>query len=191
MEGQLAPTRRADYDAPDWRLLALGLYRPGAAAEHARHAIDQRVGVGEVVGVVAAKAAGRPAQNRRANVLGAGQEVVVADLVNPGRLGIPLVGGAGQRLLHELVPDRRCANDPGRVVAERGVVGVADPDRGRQRRRIADGPVVAEGLRRARLGGLVAAGQGQVAVAAEFLATVAVFGHVRDDDDGHIGVYRL
>src|SRR5712691_9121827 len=88
----------------------------------ARYAVDEGVGVGQVVGVVAPEAARRPAQHGRPDVLCPGQEVVVADLVYTGGLRVPLVRGAGQCLLHELVPDRSGAHEPGRVVAERSVI---------------------------------------------------------------------
>src|SRR3982074_263754 len=81
------------------------------------------------------------------------------------------------------MPDRRGAHDPGRVVTEGGVIRVADPDGGRQRRRESDGPVVAEGLGGPGLGGDVAAGQRQVAVAAEGQAAVTVVRHDGADDE--------
>ena len=65
------------------------------------------------------------------------------------------------------MPDGGGAHDTGGVVGERVIVGIADPHRGREVRREAHRPVVAEVLRGAGLGGYVPAGKGQVAAATE------------------------
>src|SRR2546425_2652146 len=160
--------------------------RCGPRGEGAGHAVDERVGVSQLIRVVAPETARRPAKQGRPHVLGSREEVVVADLVHAGGLRVPLVGGRRQRLLHELVPDRGGAHDPGRVEARGGVIRVADPDRRRQRRREADRLVVAEGLGGTGFGGDVPAWQCQVTVAAERHAAVAVVRHDGGNDVGHV-----
>src|SRR5437762_3383046 len=181
---RINPDRGQDRDTTI-RLSAGGLGRNGlgpGAAEGAGHPVHQDVVVAEAVGVVAPEPAGGPTQHEGSNILGPGQEVIVADLMHTGWLHIPLVRCAGQRLLHELVPNGGGADDTGGVVAERSVVRIPNPHRGRERRGIADRPVIAEGLRGPRLGRHVAARQRQVAMAAELQAAVAVVGHDRADD---------
>src|SRR3989440_4944226 len=132
------------------RLSADGLRGNGlrcGAAQHAWHAIDQRVGPGKAVGIVAPEPADGPAQDLGADIFSAGKEVVGANLVHAGRHRVPLVRSAGQRLLHELVPDGSRSDDTGGVVAEGGVVRIPDPHRSRQRGGVPDRPVVAERLR--------------------------------------------
>src|SRR5206468_6544796 len=75
---------------------------PGAA-QQAGHASDQGIGPGEAVGVVAPEPADGPPQDLRPHILCAGEEVVVANLVEAGRHRVPLIRGSRQRLLHELV----------------------------------------------------------------------------------------
>src|SRR5207245_9181374 len=88
--------------------------------EGARHAVDERVGVGQVVGVVAPEAARRPAQHGRPDVLCPRQGVVLAALVYTGGIRVPLVRGGGQCLLRGLVADGGGGQDSGRVVADGG-----------------------------------------------------------------------
>src|SRR6184192_2486332 len=110
--------RRQDRDTTI-RLSAGGLRGNGlrdSATEGARHTADQGVGPGKAVGVVPPELADGPAQDLGADILSAGKEVVVADLMQAGRHCVPLVRGSRQGLLHELVPDGRGAHDPGRVV---------------------------------------------------------------------------
>src|SRR5207245_4914067 len=148
-------------------LLALDGDSARASAEDAGHPVDQSGGVRQVVRVITPEPAGGPGQDLRPDVLGARQEIIVADLVDAGGLRVPLVGRTRQRLLHKFVPDGGGAYDPGRVVAERRFIRIADPDGGGQRWREADRPVVAEGLGGPGLGGDVPARQRQVAVTAE------------------------
>src|SRR5213080_917828 len=145
---RINPDRGQDRDTTI-RLSAGGLRGNGlrrSAAEGARHTADQGVGPGKAVGVVPPELADGPAQDLGADILSAGKEVVVADLMQAGRHCVPLVRGSRQGLLHELVPDGRGPHDPGRVVAQRAVIGVPDPDRGSQAGCKADSPVVVEGL---------------------------------------------
>src|SRR4029077_10230413 len=69
--------------------------RRGRSPEGAGDAVDQRVGVGQVIGVIAPEATCRPRQHGGPDVLGAWQEIVVANLVHAGRLRVPLVGRGG------------------------------------------------------------------------------------------------
>src|SRR5437870_1666920 len=169
------------------RLRRNGLRRHGpGAAQHAGHATDQGVGPGETVGVVPPEPAYGPAQYLGADILSAGEEVVVANLMQAGRHCVPLVRGSRQRLLHELVPDGRGAHDTGRVVAQRAVVGVPDPDRRGQAGCKADRPVVAEGLGGSGSGSDMATGQGEVGMAAELHAAIAVRRYDRRHDEGDL-----
>ena len=71
------------------------------------------------------------------------------------------------------------------------VIRIPNPDGRGQRRRKTDRPVVAEVLRRPRLGTHVPAGEGQVAAATKRHATVAVVRHDRIDDERHLRADRL
>src|SRR5260370_10227967 len=108
--------------------------------------------------------------------------------MEPGGPRVPLIRRGAEGLGSELVPDGCRAEDAGGVVAERLVVGVADPDRRCQAGGEADRPVVLEVVGRASLGRDVASGERQVAVTAERHAAVAVVRHDGRDDEGDRGI---
>src|ERR1700716_420255 len=96
------------------------------------------------------QAGARPSEHWR-QVLSALENVIATDLVDAIRRRIPLVWHSTKRGVHELMPDGRSPNDPGRAVIEWSRVWIPDPDCRRQGRRVANRPIILEILRRLSL----------------------------------------
>src|SRR5207302_4176351 len=107
------------WSRPGFLFLAALVQVAWGVAKDARESIDGQLRVGDGVWVERTEAADRPGAGQGCGQrLGSRQEIVLADLVDAGGHRVPLVRLRGERLRHELVPDRRRPDDAGGVVRQ-------------------------------------------------------------------------